>query len=127
MPAHKRARGKRKPLDDRLPRQRMEHDIPESEKLCPCGSGQKRPRIGEIVTEQADIVPAKVVVLQHVRFKYGPCRQCKLRVRIKRLKDEGSDASQEEEVLGLLAKNLAQLYSAQATMRRTSWIATKAA
>ena len=33
-------------------------------------------RIGEIVTEQADIVPAKVVVLQHVRFKYGPCRQC---------------------------------------------------
>jgi transposase len=76
VPAHKRARGKRKPLDDRLPRQRIEHDIPESEKLCPCGSGQRRPRIGEIVTEQADIVPAKVVVLQHVRFKYGPCRQC---------------------------------------------------
>ncbi len=76
VPAHKRARGKRKPLDDRLPRQRIEHDIPESEKLCPCGSGQQRPRIGEIVTEQADIVPAKVVVLQHVRFKYGPCRQC---------------------------------------------------
>ncbi|MFZ1103470.1 MAG: IS66 family transposase zinc-finger binding domain-containing protein [Hyphomicrobiaceae bacterium] len=43
--------------------------------MCPCGSGQTRPRIGEIVTEQADIVPAKVVVLQHVRFKYGPCRQ----------------------------------------------------
>jgi transposase len=76
VPAHKRARGKRKPLDDRLPRQRIEHDIAESEKLCPCGSGQKRPRIGEIVTEQADIVPAKVVVLQHVRFKYGPCKQC---------------------------------------------------
>jgi transposase len=76
VPAHKRARGKRKPLDDRLPRERIEHDIPESEKLCPCGSGQKRPRIGEIVTEQADIVPAKVVVLQHVRFKYGPCATC---------------------------------------------------
>lgn len=76
VPAHKRARGKRTPLDDRLPRQRIEHDIAESEKLCPCGSGQQRPRIGEIVTEQADIVPAKVVVLQHVRFKYGPCKQC---------------------------------------------------
>ena len=49
-------------------------------------------------------------------------RQSKLRVRIKRLKDEGSDANQEEEVLGLLAKNLAQLYRTQATMRRTSWI-----
>jgi len=76
VPAHKRARGKRKPLDDKLPRERIEHDIPDGEKLCPCGSGHVRPRIGEIVTEQADIVPAKVVVLQHVRFKYGPCRQC---------------------------------------------------
>jgi transposase len=76
VPAYKRARGKRKPLDDRLPRERIEYDIPESEKLCPCGSSQQRPRIGEVVTEQADIVPAKVVVLQHVRFKYGPCRQC---------------------------------------------------
>jgi hypothetical protein len=54
-------------------------------------------------------------------------RHSRLRIRIKRLKDEGSDASQEEEVLGLLAKNLAQLYRTQATMRRTSWIATKAA
>ena len=76
VPEHKRARGKRKPLDDRLPRERIEHDIAEAEKLCPCGSGHERPRIGEIVTEQADIVPAKVLVLQHVRFKYGPCRQC---------------------------------------------------
>lgn len=48
-------------------------------------------------------------------------RQSKLRVRIKRLEDEGSDASQEQEVLGLLAKNLAHLYRTQATMRRTSW------
>lgn len=76
VPAHTRAKGKRKPLDDRLPRERIEHDIPEAEKLCPCGSGQQRVRIGEVVSEQAEIVPAKVKVLQHVRFKYGPCRQC---------------------------------------------------
>jgi transposase len=76
VPGHTRAKGGRKPLDDRLPRERIEHDIPESEKLCPCGSGHLRPRIGEVVTEQADIEPAKVKVLQHVRFKYGPCRQC---------------------------------------------------
>ena len=54
-------------------------------------------------------------------------RQGKLRVRIKRLKDEGSDASQEEEVLGLLARNLAQLYRTQASLRRTSWITGTAA
>ena len=76
IPAHTRAKGGRKPIDDRLPRERIEHDIPEAQKLCPCGSGQLRPRIGEIVTEQADIEPAKVKVLSHVRFKYGPCRQC---------------------------------------------------
>jgi transposase len=76
VPEHKRVRGKRKPLDDKLPRERIEHDIADADKLCPCGSGHVRPRIGEIVTEQADVIPAKVVVLQHVRFKYGPCRKC---------------------------------------------------
>jgi hypothetical protein len=54
-------------------------------------------------------------------------RQSKLRTRIKRLKNEGSDARQEEEVFDLLAKTLAQLYCTQATMRRTSWTATRAA
>lgn len=76
VPAHKRAKGGRKPLDPDLPRVRIEHDITETEKLCPCGSGHQRPRIGEMVSEQADIVPAKVQVLSHVRFKYGPCRDC---------------------------------------------------
>jgi transposase len=76
VPAYTRAKGGRKPIDDRLPRERIEHDIPDAEKLCPCGSGHLRPRIGEIVTEQADIEPAKVKVVQHVRFKYGPCCVC---------------------------------------------------
>jgi len=76
VPEHKRTKGGRKPLDPDLPRVRIEHDITETEKLCPCGSGHKRPKIGEMVSEQADIVPARVQVLQHVRFKYGPCRQC---------------------------------------------------
>ena len=76
VPEHTRAKGGRKPLDPKLPRMRIEHDIVETEKLCPCGSGHTRPKIGEVVTEQADIVPARVQVLQHVRFKYGPCRVC---------------------------------------------------
>jgi hypothetical protein len=29
-----------------------------------------------MITEQADIIPARVQVLQHVRFKYGPCHVC---------------------------------------------------
>jgi hypothetical protein len=54
-------------------------------------------------------------------------RHSQLRIRITRLKEEGSDASQEEEVLGFLSSSLAQLYERQATMRRTSWISAKAA
>ena len=73
---HTRRKGGRKPLADDLPRVRIEHDISECEKLCPCGSGHARRKIGEMISEQADIIPARVQVLQHVRFKYGPCDVC---------------------------------------------------
>ena len=76
VPEHTRQKSGRKPLGDHLPRVRVEHDIPAAEKMCPCGSGCERPRIGEVITEQSDIIPAQVQVLQHVRFKYGPCDQC---------------------------------------------------
>ena len=76
VPAHTRAKGGRKPFPAELPRERVEHDIPEADKMCPCGSGQCRPRIGEVVTEQADIEPAKVKIIENVRFKYGPCSAC---------------------------------------------------
>ena len=76
VPAHTRQKSGRKPLASHLPRVRVEHDIPAADKICPCGSGCARPRIGEVITEQSDIIPAQVQVLQHVRFKYGPCRQC---------------------------------------------------
>ena len=64
----------RKPLPAHLPRQRVEHDLPESEKVCRCCQGALH-RMGEDISEQLDIVPATVQVLQHIRFKYA-CRQC---------------------------------------------------
>lgn len=77
VPEHKRhTKGGRKPLPDHLPRVRVEHDIPDADKLCPCGSGKQRKKIGEVITEQADIVPARVQVIQHVRLKYGTCGCC---------------------------------------------------
>jgi transposase len=71
--AHARKRRGRKPLPDYLPRVRIEHDLPESEKTCPCGCGLTR--IGEETSEQLDIIPAQVRVLQHVRLKYA-CKAC---------------------------------------------------
>ena len=73
VPEHTRARGKRMPIDPALPRKRIEHDIPDTEKTCTCGC--QLTRIGEVTSEQLDIEPAKACVLQHVRFKYA-CRTC---------------------------------------------------
>ncbi|WP_425514502.1 IS66 family transposase, partial [Collimonas antrihumi] len=66
-------RGRRK-LPAHLTRVRVEHDLADADKTCSCCHGALH-RIGEDVTEQLHIVPAKVQVLQHVRFKYG-CRHC---------------------------------------------------
>ncbi len=71
--AHRRQRGKRAPLPDYLPRERIEHDLPEAEKTCPCGCTLTR--IGEETSEQLDVIPAQVRVLQHVRPKYA-CKAC---------------------------------------------------
>lgn len=73
VPAHTRERGKRKPIDATLPRVRIEHDIPDAQKACPCGC--QLTRIGEVASEQFDLIPARAQVLQHVRFKYA-CRSC---------------------------------------------------
>ena len=73
VPEHTRARGKRMPIDPALPRKRIEHDIPDTEKTCTCGC--QLTRIGEVTSEQLDLIPARAQVLQHVRFKYA-CRTC---------------------------------------------------
>lgn len=63
---------RRLPAD--LPRQRIVHDLPDSEKPCPC-CGQARCVIGEEVSEQLEYIPARVKVLQHVQIKYA-CKAC---------------------------------------------------
>jgi transposase len=64
----------RKKLPAHLKRVRVEHDLPDAERVCSCCCGELH-RMGEDVTEQLHIVPAQVSVLQHVRFKYA-CRHC---------------------------------------------------
>ena len=68
-----RSKPKRRTLPDNLPREVIEHDIEESEKQCACGCLKKR--IGEEITEQLEIVPAQLKVIQHVRPKYA-CNRC---------------------------------------------------
>ncbi len=63
----------RKPLPDSLPRIRVEHAVPDTENVCDCGC--QRVEIGEVTSEQLDIIPAKVQVIVNVRKKYA-CKYC---------------------------------------------------
>jgi transposase len=70
--AHQR-RGGRKALPANLPRIEVLHDLSDDEKQCACGCTKEK--IGEEVSEQLDIIPAKVRVLKHIRLKYA-CKSC---------------------------------------------------
>jgi transposase len=80
VPAHSRKKGGRKKLSDTLPRIERVHDIDEADKICGCGC--ELSRIGEEVSEQLDIIPAKVQVIRNIRPKYA-CKNCE------GLEDEG--------------------------------------
>ena len=55
---------------EHLPRETVELDVPESDRICPdCGSAMKP--MGEDTCERGHIVPAKLVVRRYVKKKYG--------------------------------------------------------
>ena len=68
-----RAKAGRKPIPKEFPRIIIEHDVPENEQHCLCGC--EKQYIGDEVSEQLDIVPAVIQVLQHRRKKYA-CKNC---------------------------------------------------
>ena len=73
---HVRRKRGRKPLPETLPRVEVVHELPESERVCP-HDGAMLEEIGETVSEQLDIVPAKIRVIRHIRKKYAcECGQC---------------------------------------------------
>ena len=71
---HCRRGGGRTALPEDLPREQVEHDLAEHEKLCP-ECGQMRERIGVETSEQLELVPAQLKVIEHIRHKYA-CRHC---------------------------------------------------
>ncbi len=67
--AKAKARGKRAPLPAELPRVVIFHDVPEADRFCACGTPMVL--MGQQISEQLDIVPMQIRVLQHVRNTYG--------------------------------------------------------
>ena len=73
VPAHKRKKRGRKPLDPNLPRDIVRHELPESDRIC-AHDGVALVEIGVEISEQLDIIPQQVRVIQHHRVKYAcPC------------------------------------------------------
>ena len=64
----------RKLLPENLRRERIVHELPEAERLCPCCGGVQQ-KFGEEISEQLDYIPASFFVNQHVRCKYA-CPKC---------------------------------------------------
>ncbi len=74
--AHRRKKRGRKPLPEHLPRIDVVHELAEDERRCD-HDGQLLAEIGEVISEQLDIVPAKIQVTRHIRKKYAcDCGQC---------------------------------------------------
>jgi transposase len=64
----------RRQLPADLPRRRVEHALPEAQRVCPdCGGICQQ--FGADISEQLDYQPASLFVWQHVRFKYA-CSKC---------------------------------------------------
>ena len=58
-----------------LPKEQVIHDLPESDKVCACGSKMKK--IGEDISQKIDYVPASLKVIEHIQPKYA-CSHCQI-------------------------------------------------
>lgn len=57
-----------------LPCYQMHHDLSEAEKIC-CGCNKPLHLIGQDKSKQAEVLPLRIYMIEHLRSKYG-CHQC---------------------------------------------------
>nr|WP_275920333.1 IS66 family transposase [Burkholderia semiarida] len=78
--AHTRGKRGRKPFDPNLPREVVRHELPESERFS-AHDGHALVEIGVETSEQLDVIPEQVRVVQHQRVKYA-CPCCDLGIKV---------------------------------------------
>lgn len=61
-------------LPEDLPVEVIEHELPEDERICPDCNGELH-TMGREIREELKVIPAKAVILRHVRHVYA-CRNC---------------------------------------------------
>jgi transposase len=70
---HQRNKPGRKPLSKHIPREVVRYELSEAERVCDCGHTLHE--AGEDKSEQLEIIPAQIKIIEHVQVKYG-CRAC---------------------------------------------------
>lgn len=82
IPAHqrKKRRGKRESLPEFLERIRVEHTLPESELIGP--DGEQYTKIGEVTSEELQVIPMQMRVIVHARYQYAVKEREELGVKI---------------------------------------------
>ena len=71
---HQRKKPKRLSLSKDLPRQRIELDLQDDEKHCPCCQAELT-KITDDITEKVEYQPARLTVKEYARAKYA-CKAC---------------------------------------------------
>lgn len=104
IPGYARKCG-RKALPKELPREQIIYDLSESEKVCHCGCVLTC--IGDERTEQLDIIPAKIYVVEHIQKKYA-CKGCE--ENMKTAKKTAQPIPKSIAAPGLLANVLTQKF-----------------
>jgi len=79
--SYKRKKTGKKPLPTDLPRKQVIHDLTEAEKTCECGCTLTH--ITDEKSEQLEIIPAQVYVIENIRKKYT-CKACELTIKTAR-------------------------------------------
>ena len=71
----RKGQAKRNTLPDTLARDVIQHELPESQRMCQW-CGRCCHCIGKEVSEQFDFIPARLIVKEHRRYKYGCPNGC---------------------------------------------------
>jgi hypothetical protein len=71
----RKAAAPRRTRVDHLPHIKIQHDLPESEKICSC-CGNEKTRIGQDESRELELIPARMEVKVHVLPKYA-CPKCR--------------------------------------------------
>jgi transposase len=75
LPKRRKQKGKRESDYSGLPTEKIVHELPENERVCPVCDGSMHACGHEVLRREIEIIPAQVKALEHVQTVYS-CRSC---------------------------------------------------